>query len=219
MDSLGIGMFDLIVVGIILFGGLIGLITGFLRGGLFVLSWIGAILATLHGFPQAQPIAQQFIENVFVADLVAGAALFLISLVILHLVSHVLSGWVRNSRMNALDRTLGLVAGLATATFILGAAYLALASPDNQPAFVREAKVLPLIENAALIVRRLAPANLQQRFGVALDESRQGLGRVEETKRAFERLATPPPTETRDPRDGYRTGERSQLDRLIEGNQ
>ncbi len=219
MDALGISFFDLAVIGIILFGGLIGLITGFLRGGLFVLSWIGAILATLHGFPQAQPIAQQYIENVFVADLVAGAALFLISLVILHLISHVLSGWVRNSRMNALDRTLGLVAGLATATFILGAAYLALITPQSEPTFMRGAKVLPLVESAALIVRRLTPTNIQERFGVALDEGRQGFNRVDETRRTFELLATPPPTKTRPSSPGYKTGERGQLNRLIEGNQ
>ena len=219
MDALGISIFDLVVIAIIIFGGLTGLITGFLRGGLFVLSWIGAILATLRGFPLAQPIARQYIENSFIADLAAGTAVFLISLVILHLISHLLSGWVRGSRLNALDRTLGLVAGLATATFILGAAYLALVTPQNEPTFMRGAKVLPLIESAALVVRRLTPANIQERFGVAIEESRRELNRVDETRRAFERLATPPPTRTRSASPGYKSGERGQLDSLIEGNQ
>ncbi len=219
MEALGISIFDLVVIGVILFGGLIGLITGFLRGGLFVLSWIGAILATLHGFPQARLISQQYIENVLVADLAAGAALFLASLVVLHLVSHVLSGWVRNSRMNALDRTLGLVAGLATATAILGAAYLALVTPQNEPSFMQGTRVLPLIESAALVVRRLTPANIQERFGVALEDGRRGAKRLDETRQALELLATPPPAQARPARPGYETGERGQLNRLIEGNQ
>ena len=145
--------------------------------------------------------------------------LFLISVILFHLVSHVLSSWVRNSRMNALDRTLGLVAGLATATFILGAAYLALVTPQNEPTFMQGAKVLPLIESAALVVRRLTPANIRERFGVALDESRRGLNRVDETRRAFELLAAPPPTKPRSSSPGYQSGERGQLNHLIEGNQ
>ncbi len=220
MEALGIDVVDLVVLGIILFGGLIGLITGFLRGGLFVLSWIGAIFVTWHGFPHAQPIAQQYIESDLVADVAAGAALFLVALITLHLISHVLSGWVRNSRMNALDRTLGLVTGLATATAMLGAAYL-FVTPDNgaEPPVLQGAKTLPVLQAAASFVERLTPAEVRRRFDATRNSGERSLRRAEESRRALELLASPPPTKSREQQPGYQTGERNQLNRLIEGSQ
>ena len=220
MEALGIGVVDLAIIGLILFGGLIGLITGFLRGGLFVLSWIGAIFATWHGFRHVRPIAQQYIESELVADLTAGAALFLVALIVLHMVSHVLSGWVRNSRMNALDRTLGLVTGLATATAMLGAAYL-FATPANggEPPFLQDAKTLPVLQTAASFVERLTPPEVRRRFESTRSRGEEGFRRAEETRRTLELLASPPPAQSKEQPPGYGSGERDQLDRLIEGNQ
>jgi len=38
MDALGISPFDLAVIGLLVLGALTGLVTGFVRGGLFLLS-------------------------------------------------------------------------------------------------------------------------------------------------------------------------------------
>ncbi|MCZ6454133.1 MAG: CvpA family protein, partial [Alphaproteobacteria bacterium] len=62
MDALSISPFDLAVIGVLILGALTGLVTGFVRGGLFVLSWAGAGAVTVFGFSTASPYARQYIE-------------------------------------------------------------------------------------------------------------------------------------------------------------
>ena len=118
-DSLPLNAVDIGVLIELLLGALVGLALGFVRGGLFIASWIGAGVASIFGLPFAQPYARQYIDDRFFADLAAGVAIFLLALVILFLISSVIGGWVRNSRLNALDRSLGMVAGLATSVLLL----------------------------------------------------------------------------------------------------
>ena len=59
MDALGISLFDLAVIGILLLGALTGLVTGFVRGGLFVASWAGAGAVTVFGLSTVSPYARQ----------------------------------------------------------------------------------------------------------------------------------------------------------------
>ncbi|MBT3399933.1 MAG: CvpA family protein, partial [Rhodospirillaceae bacterium] len=112
MEFGGFSVFDIAVLAIIFLGALFGLVTGFVRGGLFVASWIGAGLITIYGLEHVSPISNQYINPAWLADLVAGGGLFIVALIVLHLLSHMLSGWVRAGRLNALDRSLGLLAGL-----------------------------------------------------------------------------------------------------------
>ena len=82
MENLGISPLDLIVLGILIFGALTGLVTGFVRGGLFLLSWAGAIIITIYGFSSITIYSRKYIENELLADIVGGAVVFLVSLLI-----------------------------------------------------------------------------------------------------------------------------------------
>ena len=59
----------------------------------------GAVLVTLWGFSFVQPYAQNLIGQPMLANIAAGLALFLISLVIFSLISHAIANLVRNSRL------------------------------------------------------------------------------------------------------------------------
>ena len=115
---------DIGVIAMFALGALFGLLLGFVRGGLFILSWLGAGIATIFGFSYAQPYGRRFIENEFFADLAAGGAVFLVTLIVLFLLSSFIGGWVRRSRLNALDRSLGMLAGLATAALLITGGYV-----------------------------------------------------------------------------------------------
>jgi len=93
-ESLPLNAVDIGVLIELLLGGLVGLALGFVRGGLFIASWIGAGVATVFGLPLAQPYSRQYIEDKFFADLAAGVAIFLVALVVLFLLSSVIGGWV-----------------------------------------------------------------------------------------------------------------------------
>jgi len=221
---LSINAFDLIVVGAILFGGLVGFVTGFVRGGLFVASWFGAVFATMHLFAIVQPYARHYVEPPLLADLVAGAVLFLTSLLVLHLVSHLVSAWVRDSRLNSLDRSVGLVSGFITAAAVIALAYLPFSDafpPSEQPDWLREARTRPVIERAALTVRALMPAEIRRRTGEALARSRDDAERLQDTLRTLDHLAGPPDPpaagalEPGAATPEYSEAERNRLDELL----
>jgi len=223
VDTITNNWFDIAVASALFLGALIGLAVGFVRGGLFVLSWLGAALATVLGFTTVRPYARGYIENPMFADLAAGAALFVGTLIVLFLVSSVLGGWVRASRLSALDRSLGMVSGLATVALALAVAYMAAEhvwTPEQQPKWMSEARSVPLIRTSAYMLNDALPDEFKliQRTSAqrAAQESRDLL----ERKRAFDRLIQPSSKDAdAQDRSGYDNKERRSLDRLIDGKQ
>ena len=160
MDSLAINPLDIATIAAFGLGGLIGLALGFIRGGLFVVSWVGSGLVTIFGFSFVRPYARQLIETAWIADLAAGVGLFLVTLVVLFLLSSVIGSWVRASRLNALDRSLGMMAGLATTALIITGTFL-IAEPmlptENQPNWIKESRSLILIRASAKLLSAVLP--------------------------------------------------------------
>jgi membrane protein required for colicin V production len=221
MELLGFNAFDLGVIGFLLLGAIFGFVTGFVRGGLFVASWVGAIVATIYAFPLARPLARDYVNPPWLADVLGGAVLFIVALIVLYLLSHMLSGWVRSSRLNALDRSLGLLAGTATAALVIAVGYLPLHDTfaDDPPDWIRSARTRPVIETAALFVRDVLPENFWGKTGQALQQGRDRIDAIEDTRQAVDRLTAPPETSAPVERPGYKDESREQLDQLIRENQ
>jgi len=221
MDLLGISPFDLAVIGLLLLGALSGLVTGFVRGGLFVLSWAGAGVVTVFGFSTTSPYARQYIEPTWLADVAGGAVLFVVALIILHLLSQLLSRWVRSSRLNALDRSFGLLAGLGTAAVAIAIGYLFLSDiwAEDPPEWLEAARTRPVVESAALLVRDVLPESVVGTAGAHLEKIRDRAVQLDSARQAIERLSQPPKTSAPAARPGYNERERQELDRLIQSNQ
>jgi membrane protein required for colicin V production len=221
MEAFGFNAFDIGVIVFLLLGAIVGFVTGFVRGGLFVASWIGAIVATVYAFPLARPYARDYISPSWLADVIGGAVLFIVALVILYLLSHLLSGWVRNSRLNALDRSLGLLAGATTAALVIAVGYLPLGDTfaEDSPEWIKGSRTRPAVESAALFVRDVLPADFWGKTGQALQEGRDKIDAIEDTRQAIDRLSAPPKTSAPTDRPGYKDESREQLDQLIRENQ
>lgn len=221
MEIAGFSGFDIGVLAIVFLGALFGLVTGFVRGGLFVASWVGAGLVTIYGFEQATPLAAQYIQPGWLADLVAGAALFIIALIVFHLISHMLSGWVRSGRLNALDRSLGLLAGLVSALLVICVGYLFMSNTleDDTPDWIETARTRPAVERGALLVRDLLPPDIVGEAGSALERAQQRANDVDAARKALDRLTRPPETSAPPAQEGYKEGEREGLEDLIRKNQ
>lgn len=221
MEFGGFSVFDIAVLAIIFLGALFGLVTGFVRGGLFVASWIGAGLITIYGLEHVSPISNQYINPPWLADLVAGGGLFIVALIVLHLLSHILSGWVRAGRLNALDRSLGLLAGLATAGIVISVAFLFLSDVfgDDPPPWVDSARTRPAVEQGALLVKDLLPAKIIGETGDALDRAQKRANDIDAAREAFDNLTRPPETSAPAPQDGYNERERDGLEDLIRRSQ
>lgn len=224
MENLPVNAFDLAVVVIIGLAALIGLASGFIKGGLYLVSWVGAAFATLYGFPYARPYANDLIKTPWLADLAAGVAVFIAALIVLTLVSSLIGSWVRNSRLNAVDRSLGMLAGIIASVVLLCGAYTLLGGiwpKDERPAWVNDARSIPLLEEGGQKLRALVPGQSAS-FGEkilrdAQDKATKAMD-AEKTLRNFLEPTTKPVK--KGAADGsYSDSERREMERLIDGSQ
>jgi len=209
---------DIAVIAVILLSALIAFSTGFVRLVLGLLGWVGAGFATLYGFRYVQPLVRQWISSELLADAAAGIGLFLVSMTLLTMISHSIGKQVRDSSLSALDRSLGLVAGLCIGTIVVSLGYFALVwafdlpkDRNKHPEWAKSAKTFPVIVWGAKRVRSILPESLRENLpdpgGASITPGN-----------SFEKLVTP---ETNDikkkDKPGYSDAERREMDRLIKG--
>lgn len=227
MDAIPLNLLDLAALGILLISAVVAFFRGFVHEVLSIAAWVGAGLAALHGLPYVQPLAREWIPITWAADAAAAIAIFLVILLFLALITRAVSKTVQDSALNALDRSLGVLFGLARGAFVVAVAFIVLSwmfpDRDDRPAWVAEARGLPLMEGGAQLVRALVPEDL---LSEKKDEVRAAAREAEEKARqavvdqAFERLVQPKPqaapAEGGDGRPTYDAEQRDEMQRLIE---
>jgi membrane protein required for colicin V production len=115
---------DLVVVAILAVSALLAFMRGLVREVLGISSWIGAALVASWGLPAARPHAQAMLGSSAWVDPVTFGVIFLIALIVLMLISRWISRIVRASPLGGVDRTLGLVFGLARGAALVVLAYI-----------------------------------------------------------------------------------------------
>lgn len=155
-----ISWLDVILVVIMLISGFLAMLRGLTREVLSILSWAVAALATLYLFPKYQTQARLYIEPPVLADAVLAAGIFLVVLIIVSLITARISDSVLDSRVGALDRSLGFVFGLARGLILVVIAYLFfswLVPEETQPEWIREARSLPVLKRTGEAIVSLLP--------------------------------------------------------------
>lgn len=216
---------DIVVILVVLVSGLFAFARGFVKEALSVGAWVGAGLAALYAFPYVRPVAERFLPKGPLADTAAGIAVFLVALVVLSLVTSAIAGRVKGSALSALDRTLGLIFGLARGAVLMCLAYIALSwvlPPNDRPDWMQKARTLPLLANGADILRSLVPGSLRERAAAKAQEAAQSIEQAKQVEGAIRALSTPkpapaPPAPT-GPARGYNDDSRRDLNRLIQQN-
>jgi membrane protein required for colicin V production len=134
---------DIGLLVVMLISGLLAMIRGFMREVLSIASWAGAALVTVYAYPRLLPQAKQyFSSDMFAAAAVIGGV-FLGTLIIVSILTIKISDMVLDSRVGALDRTLGFLFGLARGLVIVVVAFLFidwLVPGKSQPSWIRDAK-------------------------------------------------------------------------------
>jgi membrane protein required for colicin V production len=138
-----ITLLDILLLVVMLISGLLAMIRGFMREVLSIASWAAAAVVTLYAHPKLLPQAKQYFTSDLVANAVVIAGVFLGTLIIVSIFTIKISDMVLDSRIGALDRTLGFLFGLARGLVIVVVAFLFFAwlVPEaRQPGWVRDAK-------------------------------------------------------------------------------
>jgi membrane protein required for colicin V production len=224
---------DLVVVAIVALSALFAFVRGFVREVLSVAAWVVAILAAIFGFPFLRPVVGRYISITPVADAATAIAIFLVVLVVASIISHLLSRNVKTSSFSALDRSLGLLFGIARGALVVCALFLLVDwffPPDERPAWVVPARTLTIVSAGAGMlkdmVKNLLPEGTLEKGKNAADSAKQQVNQAIAAGQATGVIPTaqPAPATASDNADsagpakdsGYKDAERKDLNRLIQ---
>lgn len=146
-----ITLLDGILLAVMLISALLAMIRGFMREVLSIVSWAAAALVTLYFYKRLMPVAEQYFTNQYVAMGLVVGTLFFGTLILVAIITIKISDAILDSRIGALDRTLGFLFGLARGFVIVVVAYAFfdwLVLSKAQPKWMTEAKSLRMLQNS-----------------------------------------------------------------------
>jgi membrane protein required for colicin V production len=155
---------DLAVFGFIAISGLLAFARGLVREVLGVGAWIGAVAAAFAGLPTMRPIVHQWVQTPEVVDIISFVVVFLAALIILTLIAGSAGRLVRRSTLGSIDRTLGLLFGIARGAAVIVIAYILgqMVFPiERWPDVVLDARTLTPTYEAARWVRDQLPESFR----------------------------------------------------------
>lgn len=154
---------DLAVLVIVLISGLLALMRGFTREVLAILSWVAAAAAAYYLHPYAVPYVKPYVQKDNIAVAAAAASVFFVALIIVSLVTVKLSDLILDSKIGALDRTLGFIFGAARGFLLAVVAFVFygwLVPENNHPVWVKDARTQPILAAAGDKLREMMPTDL-----------------------------------------------------------
>jgi membrane protein required for colicin V production len=226
---------DLIVLAVIVVSALLAMLRGFTREVMAIISWGAAAAAAVYLYPMvvpklADPGSPIFVAKETLRPYLAGASIFFVVLILVSIVTIRISDAILDSRIGALDRSLGFLFGLARGVLLCAIAFVFLnwLAPDAVNAsgqgdgakkdWIANSRSLPLLKTASDELLALLP-----------DDPEGLIGKLRKTKPAAEEA--PAPDADAEPKDAPATPspparpakpeaaspEKSQLDQLMRG--
>lgn len=107
---------DLVVLGVVVISALLAAVRGFTREVLAIVAWVAAagLAWTLH--PLLLPTVKQHVSSDTVSLVASIAAIFLVTLLVVSVITVKISDLILDSRIGAVDRSLGLAFGRPAAS-------------------------------------------------------------------------------------------------------
>ncbi len=158
---------DLAVFGILAVSALLAFVRGLVRELLGIGAWVGAIVAGIEGLPLMRGVVRNWMQAPEWVDPVSFLVVFLVSLIVLMLVARAAGRLIRGSALGGVDRTLGLVFGLARGAVIIMIAYIMAGTIfpiGHWPDVVLNARTLPAAYEGARWVREQLPEDYRPRL-------------------------------------------------------
>jgi membrane protein required for colicin V production len=162
-----ITILDLALLAVMLVSGLLAMVRGFMREILSIAAWATAALVTLSAYPRLLPAAKGYLSSDIVAQVAVVAGVFIGTLVLVSIVTVRISDMILDSRIGALDRTLGFLFGLARGLLIVVVAFLFfnwLVQEKQQPDWVTKAKSLAVLQSTGEWIKGLLPDDIEKYF-------------------------------------------------------
>jgi membrane protein required for colicin V production len=230
---------DIIVLAVLLISALISFIRGFIRETLTILGVVGGLAAAYFGGPMLSPFIKDWLGVVegekpellmgilpypILADILSYGVIFILVVIILSIVSHILAETVRAIGLGAIDRTLGVLFGLARGLLVVAVLYLPFhlsADAETKARWFEGSKTHVWVEALAEQLAKLLPES-------AVEKIEEGARNVALEKEGEESLTVKPldtlkggqaPSQQQTPdsnTDGYSEQFRQQMDQMFQ---
>ena len=140
---------DLGLIVVVLISAFLAMLRGFTREVLAIASWGAAALAAIYLHPLALPYVKPYIAKDVIALAVAAAAVFFVTLIVVSLITVKLSDAILDSKVGAIDRSLGFLFGAVRGLLLCVIAFVFfnwLVPAQTQPGWVKTARMKPLLQ-------------------------------------------------------------------------
>lgn len=230
-----------ICVGVIaLLSAFISFLRGFIREVLTIAGVVGGLAAAYFAGPMLAPVFRGWLDvgvegkpqKLFdivpmsiVADAAAYGTIFIVVVIILSVVSHFTSGAAKAMGLGPIDRTLGVIFGLARALILLGLLYLPfhlLMDQETKDQIFKDSRTHFFIEKTADVIAGFLPES--QDVEDAKDSAQQDMVKGIKEKLMDQDILSngqekpsstePPPAQTET--EGYQEQQREKMDKLFE---
>lgn len=154
-----ITLLDGILVGFTLVSAMLAMVRGFSREVLSIASWVAAAAAAYFFYKPVLPYVQPYLDNEQFAIAAAAGIVFVVALIIVTIITMKIADFIIDSRVGALDRTLGFLYGAARGILVVavGLLFFNWLVGTHPPAWVSEAKSRPLLEDIGTRLQALLP--------------------------------------------------------------
>jgi membrane protein required for colicin V production len=215
---------DIVVVVVILLSTGFAYMRGFVRELLAIVAWLGAGLIAFYGYIYVVPFSERFLPKGPIANIAAGAAVFLVALIILSIITGSISKRVSQSGMSSFDRLFGLLFGIVRGAVLVSLAFIALNwyFPDkSEPKWVTEARSRPFLQAGADILESLVPAKWREQAKTTVAHEAPPSTPSAAADAAARALSSPKPSTQppANPAPAYKPQDRADMDRLINQQQ
>lgn len=226
---------DIVVGAVVLISAIISFLRGLIRETLTIAGVIGGLFAAKFFGPSLAPtfkgwldVTEETTDKLFdivpmgiVADVCAYAAIFIIVVIIISVISHFTAGAIKAMGLGPIDRTLGVIFGIARAVILLALLYLPfhlLMDEDSKAKYFADSKTHVFIEKTAEFMVRFLPSSDEVK-GKVKGVSEEGIKRkLLENNILSDKDApkTEKPKKQTTEETGYKKNERQKLENLIE---
>lgn len=223
---------DVIILIVIAISALIALNRGLVKEVLSIVGWFLSVAAIIYLLPICLPFTKSFVSSGLVAGILTALVIFIIFFIIWIYSTSQIIGKIRTSKLNGLDRFLGLFFGLMRACLLIILFNIMvnwIIPEDKQSDVLTKSKYYQIAGSFAKPVEEMIPEetlNLIKEKTKDFNETKAAKENKEDDESAvlFEKLAQPRIKKTvkdtsapiKEEVKGYQNSEREDLDRLFD---
>lgn len=167
--------FDIGLIAVVFVSAVLSMLRGFTREILAIASWAAAAFSAYYFYPLGAPYLHAYFSKPAVAAGVSAAIVFFVSLIIVSIITVKISDAILDSKIGALDRSLGFLFGVARGYLLCVIAFVFFAwlVPNKSfPAWVQTSKTRGWLEATGASIESLLPDDLDTQVSKLLNKGK-----------------------------------------------